>query len=49
MIQQVLTIATVGGAAFYLFKMFYDMWKENKTKCTGCAVHQLYLAKQKRA
>jgi hypothetical protein len=49
MIQQVLTITTVGGAAFYLFKKYYDMWKENKTKCTGCAVHQLYLAKQKRA
>jgi hypothetical protein len=49
MIQQVLTIITVGCSAFYLFKMFYDMWKENKTKCTGCAVHQLYIAKQKRS
>jgi hypothetical protein len=49
MIQNVLTILTVGGAAFYLLRMFYAMWKENKTKCTGCAVHQLYMAKQKRA
>ncbi len=46
--QIVLTIMTVAMAAYYLGKKFYGMWKLNKTKCTGCAVHQLYVAKQGR-
>ena len=46
--QAVLTILTVAGALLYLAQKFYGMWKENKTKCTGCAVHQLYVAKQKK-
>lgn len=46
--QEILTILTVTGAMVYLVQKFYGMWKENKTKCTGCAVHQLYIAKQKK-
>lgn len=44
--QVILTILTVSMATYYLVQKFYGMWKLNKTKCTGCAVHQLYVAKQ---
>ena len=45
--QVVLTILTVSGAIFYLVQKFYGMWKENKTKCTGCAVHKIYVSSKK--
>jgi hypothetical protein len=46
MIQNVLVSISVLGSAFYLVRFFYVRFQNSKKKCTGCAVHQIYLAKK---
>jgi hypothetical protein len=39
--QEILTFIAVGMAAFFLMKKGYDLYFSKKSKCEGCAIHQI--------
>jgi hypothetical protein len=47
MIQTALVILAILFAAFWLGKKIWREYFSGKSKCDGCAVHQIYLAQKK--
>jgi len=46
MIQNVLTLLTIVAATVYLVVSQYRHYQMSKKKCTGCAVHKIYMSKK---
>jgi hypothetical protein len=47
MIQNTLTLLAVTAAVVYLVVSQYRHYIQSKKKCTGCAVHKIYVSSKK--